>query len=176
MKKIYYMLMLAALSVMMVSCSDWDSPFYVDNISGSWVSEYGYDYLGYYELDLYESVRYDFYGNHTGRYTFYSEFDYMLCYVDFDWETHGNRLYIRYYDGDYDDLYYGYDEYGYLILGLDSHFREYTAYRPVGIYYEPGKSLTQDSDSSRRKVSSSAEDVKVKSVTRAIKARVTDAE
>ena len=77
----------------------------------------------------YDVVRYDFYYNHTGRYTYYSV--YGLDFVDFDWETRGNRLFIRYYDGDSENLYYRIDESGYLLLALDAQFTIYTAYRPV---------------------------------------------
>lgn len=175
MKKIYYLMMVAALSVMMVSCSDWDSPYYVDDITGRWVTEYGCDVYGTYPLTGFDAVWYDFYGNHMGRYTFYDEYTYILCYVDFEWETRGNRLFIRYYDGDFDNLYYGYDDYGYLVLSTDRYFHEYTVYRPAGLYYEPDKSLTQDSNDSLHK-ETSTDKVKVKSVTRAIKARVTEAE
>ena len=88
MKKIYYMMLMAMMSVAMVSCDDWDwdSPYYVDDIVGSWESYYGCD--GYYEYDIlgYDVVRYDFYANHTGRYTYYSSY-YGLDYVDFDWDT-----------------------------------------------------------------------------------------
>ena len=144
MKKFYYMLLLALVSmtVTMTSCHDWDSPYYVDDIVGSWVSEYGRDYYGEYDILGYDVVRYDFYSNYTGRYTYYSTYGYVLSYVDFDWSTRGNRLYIDYYDGDWEALYYGYDNYGYLIMSLDARFHEYTAYRPNGMYYAPSKDIT----------------------------------
>lgn len=134
MKKIYYLLTLAALSLGLTSCDGWDSPYYVDDIVGSWEAYYGYD--GYYEYDILgaDVVRYDFYSNRTGRYTYYSY--YGLSYVDFDWETYGDRLYIRYYDGDFEHLYYSFDRHGNLLLSLDRRFTQYTAYRPSGIYWE----------------------------------------
>ena len=137
MKKIYYFLMLAALSLGVSSCDDWDSPYYAGDIVGSWEASYGYD--GYYEYDIlgYDVVRYDFYANYTGRYTYYSY--YGLSYVDFDWDTRGDRLFIRYYDGDYEYLYYGFDHYGYLILSPSRQFYQYTAYRPSGMYWEQFK-------------------------------------
>ena len=49
MKKIYFISMLALLS-MMVSCNGWDSPYYVEDIVGSWVSEYGSDGYGTYDI------------------------------------------------------------------------------------------------------------------------------
>ncbi len=168
MKKFYYMMLLALLTITVTSCRDWDSPYYVDDIVGSWVSEYGHDYYGSYDIMGYDVVRYDFYSNYTGRYTYYSA--YGLSYVDFDWETRGHHLYIRYYDGDFESLYYGYDDYGYLIMSLDSHFRQYTAYRPGGMYYTPSIEMTQGPKLQGRK---SDGEVKVKSVSRAIKARET---
>lgn len=141
MKKLYYIMLLAVMSIAMTSCDGWDSPYYVDDIVGSWESYYGHD--GYVEYDImgYDVVRYDFYANHTGRYTYYSY--YGLSYVDFDWDTYGNRLYIRYYDGDSEYLYYGYDRAGYLIMALDSRFYRYTVYRPSG-YWAPAKEATAD--------------------------------
>ena len=105
MKKIYFMMLMASIMLSMTSCDGWDSPYYVDDIVGSWTSEYGHDYYGDYDIWGYDVVRYDFYSNYTGRYTYYSA--YGLSYVDFDWDTRGNRLYIRYYDGDFESLYYG---------------------------------------------------------------------
>jgi len=175
MKKIYYMLLLAVLSMTMFSCSNWDSPYYVDDIVGSWVSEYGHDYYGEYDILGYDVVRYDFYSNYTGRYTFYSA--YGLSYVDFDWDTRGDRLFIRYYDGDFEDLYYGFDRYGYLILSTDHRYYQYTAYRPGGMYYEPAKELDSTADgvakSDTKLATKEAAQKTVKSVSRALKARVT---
>lgn len=140
MKKIYYMMLLALISMTMVSCDGWDSPYYVDSIVGSWESYYGCQ--GNYQYDIYgmNAVRYDFYANHTGRYTYYDTY-YGLCYVDFDWDTYGDRLSIRYYDGDYEYLFYGYDRNGDLIMSVDSRFYKYTAYRPSG-YWAPAKALS----------------------------------
>lgn len=165
MKKIYFIALIASLSLAMTSCSDWDSPYYVDDIVGTWVSEYGSDGYGDYNIMGYDVVRYDFYYDYTGRYTYYSA--YGLSYVDFDWETHGDRLYIRYYDGDYENLYYGFNDYGYLILSLDRHFYRYTAYRPGGGYYEQANPLPEVN-----KTDAAEETKTVKSVSRAIKARV----
>ena len=165
MKKIYFIALIASLSLAMTSCSDWDSPYYVDDIVGTWVSEYGSDGYGDYSIMGFDVVRYDFYYDFTGRYTYYSA--YGLSYVDFDWETHGDRLYIRYYDGDYENLYYGFNNYGYLILSLDRHFYRYTAYRPGGGYYDQEKPLPD-----LNKTDAAEETKTVKSVSRAIKARV----
>ena len=141
MKKIYYMLLLAVISMTVVSCDGWDSPYYVDNIVDSWESYYGCQ--GNYEYDImgFDRVRYDFYTNHTGRYTYYDMY-YGLSYIDFDWDTYGDRLVIRYYDGDSDYLFYGYDRNGDLLLALDSRFYQFTAYRPSG-YWAPAKDVTK---------------------------------
>ena len=137
MKKIYNMLLLAALSMTMFSCSNWDAPYYVDDIVGSWISYYGHDGYGEYDILGYDQVRFDFYRNYTGRYTYYSY--YGMEYVDFDWDTHGDRLIIHYYDGTSEYLYYGYDRNGDLIMATDSRFYQYTAYRPAGIYCDMAK-------------------------------------
>ena len=175
MKKFYFISMLSLLMLSMSSCNDhdWGSAYYIEDIVGSWVAEFGTDYYGTYEIGGRDAVRYDFYSNYTGRYTCYTVFG--LDYVDFDWETRGNRLFIWYYDGDAEYLYYGFDDYGYLILSPDSRFYSYTAYRPTGgYYYEPGKELS-DSDA---KLKAPDEDAKatteVKSVSRALKARATE--
>lgn len=175
MKKIYFITMLALLSMMATSCHDWDSPYYIDDydIVGSWVSEYGHDGYGSYDIRGYDVVRYDFYYNYTGRYTYYSA--YGMSYVDFDWETRGNRLYIRYYDGDFESLFYGFDDYGYLILSLDARFYQYTAYRPGGSYpyYEPAKEMP-DGGPKLAPAEGAEKTSTVKSVSRAIKARGED--
>lgn len=171
MKKIYNMMMLALMSMTLFSCSNWDSPYYVDDIVGSWVSYYGCDGYGEYDILGYDVVRYDFYSNYTGRYTYYSA--YGLSYVDFDWDTRGDRLFIRYYDGDFENLYYGYDHYGNLIMSLDRYFHQYTVYRPGGMYYEPGKELSNDGI---KRVAPDAPAVKIKAASRAIKERVISAD
>lgn len=163
MKKIYYMLLLAVISMTVVSCNGWDSPYYTDSIVGSWESYYGCQ--GNYEYDIYgyDRVRYDFYANHTGRYTYYSY--YGLSYVDFDWDTYGDRLVIRYYDGDSDYLFYGYDRNGDLLLALDSRFYQYTAYRPSG-YWAPANPASKVTDTG-----AVAKGTENKSVSRAVMAK-----
>ena len=71
-------------------------------------------------------------------------------------------------------LYYGFDDYGYLILSTDNRFYQYTAYRPAGMYYAPGKELTDGGPKMQNRKSDG--ETKVKSVSRAIKARVIDEE
>ena len=170
MKKIYYMLLLAALSMTMVSCDDnWDSPYYVDDIVGSWVSYYGHDGYGEYDIIGRDQVRYDFYSNYTGRYTYYTYYGGM-DFVDFDWQIRGDRLIIYYYDGDSEYLYYGYDRNGDLILSTDSRFYQYTAYRPVG-YYDQAKALPEVDKAAKVEKTTAEKTTAVKSISRAIKAR-----
>ena len=181
MKKFYYMLLLALVSMMvtMTSCHDWDSPYYVEDIVGTWVSEYGHDYYGEYDILGYDVVSYEFYGNHTGRYTYYSTYGYGMPrteFVYFDWETRGNRLYINYSDGDWDYLFYGFDNYGYLILSLDSRFNEYTAYRPGGMYYAPAKGMDDNAGGPKMSARKTDGVTKVKAVSRGIMARATEEE
>ena len=145
MKKFYYTLLLVVMSMVMVSCEDhgwgWDTPPYDSGIVGSWEAYYGFDGYGEYDILGYDVVRYDFYTNRNGRYYQYSHMGYV--YIDFYWETHGNMLYIWYEDGDYEELYYGFNDYGLLVLSLDWRFRQYTVYRPSNYYYEQGKTLEQ---------------------------------
>ncbi len=100
-----------------------------NSIVGTWVSEYGVDSYGRYNIEERDVVSFVFNEDNTGRFTYSSP--YGQAYVDLDWETHGGRLYIRYYDGDSENLYYRIDESGYLLLALDAQFTIYTAYRPV---------------------------------------------
>jgi hypothetical protein len=143
MKKIYNMLLLAVLSMTMFSCSDWDSPYYIEDIVGSWLSYYGHDGYGEYDILGYDQVRFDFYSNYTGRYTYYSYYGLRDLY--FDWNTYGDRLVIHYEDGTSEYLFYGFDRNGDLILATDSRFYQYTAYRPVGMYYEMAKDMPDNS-------------------------------
>lgn len=102
---------------------------HIDNsIIGTWISEYSVDSYGQYDIVERDVVSFVFNEDNTGRFTYSSP--YGQAYVDLDWETHGDRLYIRYYDGDSDELYYRIDESGYLLLALDAQFTMYTAYRP----------------------------------------------
>lgn len=149
MKKFYYMLLLAVISMAISSCSEWDSPYYYnESIVGSWESYYGYNGYGEYDLRGYDVVRYEFYGNYWGRYYYYSRLG-MLNYLDFEWETRGSRLYIWYEDGDYDELYYGFNEYRYLVLSKSRHFNQYVVYRPIGIYYQQEKGLDTEQQSNQ---------------------------
>ena len=147
MKKLYYMLLIAVISMTVVSCSNWDEPYNWDwdtppsgaEIVGSWESYYGYDGYGEYDILGYDVVHYEFYTNRMGRYYFYSRLG--LTYIDFQWSVDGRRLQIWYNDGDYEDLYFGFSDYGYLVLSTSRRFYQYTVYRPSGYYYEPKKSI-----------------------------------
>lgn len=181
MKKIYYLLLLALVSmtVTMTSCDDWDEPWDgpfsngMKSIEGSWVSEYGHDFYGEYDIWGYDVVCFEFYGNHTGRYTYYSAY-HIYC-VGFDWNIYSNnRLCIDYYDGDWEDLYFGFDRYGYLILSTDSWFNEYTAYYSGGMRYVSDGEISPYGPRNGARKSDSV--TMVKSVSRGIKARVTDGE
>jgi hypothetical protein len=102
----------------------------IDNgIVGTWISEYGVDSYGRYDILENDMVSFVFNEDHTGRYIFYT--NQGMAYVDLDWETRGDRLYIRYYEDDTENLYYRIDESGYMLLALDARFTTYTAYRPV---------------------------------------------
>ena len=125
MKKIYYILLVAVISMTLSSCEE-DYRWYESDLIGSWESSYGVDEYGEYDIRGYDVVRFDFYSNHTGRYTYYSI--YGLDYVDFDWRADRGFLQIDYYDGTYENLYYDFDH-GYLLLSPDRYFRHYTAYR-----------------------------------------------
>ena len=173
-------MMSAVMAITMASCSDydmpyWDTPSYNDDVVGSWESVYGCDAYGEFDLYGFDVIRYDFYPNNTGRYTFYEGFE--RYYVDFDWEIRGSKLCIWYYDGLYESVYYGYDRYGYLMLSLDRYFYEYTAYCSCGggRYYAPAK--TQENDSTATtgdKVTKRESNVKVKALSRGILARDTE--
>jgi len=128
--KLLYLLMVAiVLSVSLTSCDDDEPHYYWDDIVGSWESVYGQDEFGSYDIMGFDVVRYDFYDDYTGRYTYYSS--YGLEYVDFNWYVSGDMVQINYYDGDMEILYYGFDDWGYLLLSPDFDFYRYTAYRPA---------------------------------------------
>ena len=142
MKRFFYMLLLAVISMTVVSCDErewWDTPHITDDVVGSWESYYEFD--GYEEFDIWGSdvMRYDFYRDLTGRYTFFSAGRYY--YIDFLWRTDGNRLQIWYDDGLIENMYYSFDLNGDLIVSSSRYFNQYIAYRPVGFYFKQGESL-----------------------------------
>ena len=98
------------------------------NITGSWVSVYGVDPYGQYDIHDADAVAFDFQDNRKGIYTFQLNHD--VCYTEFTWEQQFRRIFIWYYDGFHEELYYRIDPDGYLLLALDKQFSYYTAYRP----------------------------------------------
>ena len=167
MKRFYYMLLLAVISMTIVSCDDWqwyDTPHFTNDVVGSWESCFEYD--GYKEYDIrgFDVVRYDFYYDFMGRYTFYSAEG--LTYIDFLWRTDGSRLKIWYDDGFCDDMYYGFDD-GCLIVSSSRHFTQYIGYRPAGFYYEQEKSI----DPAKAKSFNPTTDERPRSATATIKAK-----
>lgn len=101
---------------------------HMDNIVGCWVSEYGEDSYGRYEILERDAVSFVFNEDYTGTYTFNKN---GVCYIGLRWAQTPDRLFIWYDDGDSDELYYTIDDSGYLLLAQDKHFTSYTAYRPV---------------------------------------------
>ena len=104
--------------------------YHSTDISGSWYSEYFVDEDGQYNVPEPIAVSYDFYSDHTGRYS-YRDNDGTMIYLGVRWNLQGQRLYIWYDDGVYEELYCKINENGYLLMSLDAHFNCYTAYRPV---------------------------------------------
>lgn len=143
MKKIYNILLLAVISMTIVSCDTapyyLDTPPYIDRIMGCWESYYGFDCYGEYDIWGSDVVRYDFYSNSTGRLIFYSY--YGLTYISFEWETNGSQLSIWYSDGGFENLYYGFNDYGDLVLSYTEFYHEYEVFRPADYYFEQGKSI-----------------------------------
>lgn len=97
------------------------------SIAGSWVSEYGVDNYGEYDISDTDAVSFDFRDNHKGQYSYY--YRQNVSWIDLTWEQQLRRLYIWYNDGDHEELYYKIDQNGYLLLALDKQFTSYTAYR-----------------------------------------------
>ena len=119
--------------------SDWfDRPYWYD-VCGCWESCYGYD--GYSEYDIWglDVVGFEFDTDLTGCYYYFSGMGYT--YIDFKWEMYGDRILIWYIDGFYEEVYFNYDDYGFLVLSSSKYFHDYTAYRPTGFRYEQSKAI-----------------------------------
>ena len=103
------------------------------DITGTWYSEYFVDEYGKYDIPEQIAVQYTFNANKTGHYSYntYLNGGIVECITELTWHLKGQRLYIWYYDGDYEELYCDIDENGYLLLSLYKSFVNYTAYRPV---------------------------------------------
>lgn len=112
-------------AVVAVILGDYHAP----SILGSWYSEYFVDEDGRYDVPESIAVSFDFYGDYTGRYS-YLEKDEMI-HVSLRWNLQGQRLYLWFIDGDYEELYCKIDENGYMLLSLYEDFHNYTGYRPV---------------------------------------------
>lgn len=116
-----------------VSCGEnewmWDTPPAMSaSIVGTWEAGYGYDMESY-----------EFYNDFTGYYYFYSGWD--LYYIYFEWRSSGNRIQIWYEDNFYEVLYYGFKDYGYLMLSNSPYFDYYTVYRSVNYFYDKEKNI-----------------------------------
>ena len=143
-------MLLALISMTFTACDEWNciwdtpshaphAPHFYD-LLGSWQSYRGGDEFGEYNIYGEDVVRFDFYSNFTGRFTFHS-WTGKISYIDFEWEISGRYLYIWYDDGDYEDLYYEINEYGELVLSTTDSFYQYTIYCPAGVFYEQGKDI-----------------------------------
>ena len=136
------MLLIAVVSMTVMSCDErewWDTPHFTDDLVGSWESYYEYDGYGEFDIRGFDVMRYEFYSDLTGRYTFFSSG--RLYYIDFMWRADGNRLQIWYDDGFNESMYYSFDFNGDLIVSSSRYFNQYIAYRPAGFYFKQEQSL-----------------------------------
>jgi len=127
--KILNLLLCAIMAMTLASCDDDEPHRYWDDLLGGWESEYGVDEYGEYDISGYDVIRYEFYSDYTGQYSYYST--YGLTYIGFNWYVQGDVLLLDYYDGTNERVYYDFDNWGYLILSPDPSFYYYTAYRPT---------------------------------------------
>ena len=102
----------------------------VNDITGSWYSEYFVDEEGQYNVPESIAVGFDFYSDYTGRYSYRNKDGW--AYTGLRWKQQGELLFIWYDDGDYERLFCKIDENGYLLMSLYSDYHNYTAYRPEG--------------------------------------------
>ena len=137
------------------------------DITGTWYSEYAVDQYGKYDIPEQIAVQFTFNANKTGIYSYhtYVNNEIVDCIIELRWDLKGQRLYIWYNDGDYEELYCNIDENGYLLLSLNQSFTNYTAYRPV-----VSASAPIDKKAHRQGQDAAA----IKSVSRAIKERKTE--
>lgn len=103
------------------------------SIVGSWISEYALDDNGErFDIPAPIMVSFDFYEDHTGQWGYHPNNNTEITdYVGFTWEQQAKRLYLWFDDGDHEELYYGFNEEGYLLLSLNAQLTQYTAYCPV---------------------------------------------
>ena len=107
--------------------------YHAVGIVGSWISEYALDENGErFDIPAPIVVSFDFYEDQTGLWGCYSDYDnHIIDYVGFKWELSANRLSLWFEDGEHEELYYGMNADGYLLLSLNPNLSQYTAYRPV---------------------------------------------
>ena len=108
--------------------------YHSKSIVGSWVSEYALDDNGErFEIPASLVVSFDFYEDQTGQWGYYPNYNSnpTADYVGLKWEQQVKRLYLWFDDGSHEELYYRFNEDGYLLLSLNAQITQYTAYRPV---------------------------------------------
>ena len=138
------------------------------NITGTWYSEYFVDEDGKYNIPEQIAVWYTFNSNKTGYYEFLGN-EGIYEITELRWKLQGQRLYIWYSDGDYEELHCNIDDNGYFLMSLYEDFHNYTAYRPVGTTNAAGTGKNAANDG---KIHHQGDGTSViKSVSRAIKAR-----
>ena len=137
MKKFFYILLLAVISMTTVSCDErstiWDTPpYHVSALVGSWESYYMFD--GYREYNIYNEMRYDFFNNQTGLFRSY---DYA---IDFEWEVSDGIITMWFSNGRCESWYYDFDG-NCMILSPSPFFDYYEVYHPYGFFYEQKKDI-----------------------------------
>lgn len=139
----------------------------VNDITGSWYSEYFVDEEGQYNVPESIAVGFDFYSDYTGRYSYRNKDGW--AYTGLRWKQQGELLFIWYDDGEYERLFCKIDENGYLLMSLYSDYHNYTAYRPEGSASAAlmGMNVAQDRNIPRQGNSGAV----VKPVTRAIRVK-----
>ena len=109
MKKFYYMLLLAVISMTMVSCDEWECewdtpPYYTHNVFGSWESYCEFDGYDEYHILGSDVESFEFYDNYRGRYYFYSRMGFS--FIEFNWTTYNDSRILIWDDyGFYENLY-----------------------------------------------------------------------
>ena len=108
--------------------------YHYQSIVGNWISEYALDENDeVFEIPDPIKVSFKFNEDQTGeygyRYNYYGSI--AVGYVDLEWEQQATRLYMWFADGDHEELYYRFNEDGYLLLSRNAQMSQYTAYRPV---------------------------------------------
>ena len=108
--------------------------YHFQSIEGNWISEYALDENDeVFEIPDPIKVSFKFNEDQTGEYGYrYNNYgNIVVGYVDLKWEQQATRLYLWFADGDHEELYYGFNEDGYLLLSRNAQMTQYTAYRPV---------------------------------------------